>query len=135
MIKEIENSYSEIEKENASLKYQLSQKDSKIKSLKEEIRIKDKIINKLQAEKEKIKRSLQKFKNFWYGIMNRFHNKIAFDKDEQYKYVSEDLHKAGVFSDDDFEIATNALRKVKPKEEVAEKDKKKEKSDKWTIKK
>ena len=67
--------------------------------------------------------------------MNRFHNKIAFDKDEQYKYVSEDLHKAGVFSDDDFEIATNALRKVKPKEEVAEKDKKKEKSDKRTIKK
>ena len=135
MIKEIENSYSEIEKENASLKYQLSQKDSKIKSLKEEIRIKDKIINKLQAEKEKIKRSLQKFKNFWYGIKKRFHNKIAFDKDEQYKYVSDDLHKAGVFSDDDFEIATNALRKVKPKEEVAEKDKKKEKSDKWTIKK
>lgn len=135
MIKEIENSYSEIEKENASLKYQLSQKDSEIKSLKEEISIKDKIINKLQAEKEKIKESLRKFKNFWYGIMNRFHNKIAFDKDEQYKYVSEDLHKAGVFSDDDFEIATNALRKVKPKEEVAEKDKKKEKSDKRTIKK
>lgn len=54
--------------------------------------------------------------------MNRFHNKIAFDKDEQYKYVSEDLHKAGLLSDDDFEIATNVLRKVKPKEEVAEKE-------------
>ena len=64
--------------------------------------------------------------------MNRFHNKISFDKDEQYKYVSEDLHKTGVFSDDDFEIATNALRKVKPKEEN---EKKKEKSDRWTIKK
>ena len=38
------------------------------------------------------------------------------DKDEQYKYVSEDLHKAGIFSDDDFEITTNAFRKVKPKE-------------------
>lgn len=49
--------------------------------------------------------------------MNRFHNKIAFDKDEQYKYVSEDLYKAGVFTDDDSEIATNALRKVKQKEE------------------
>ena len=64
--------------------------------------------------------------------MNRFHNKIVFDKDEQYKYVSEDLHKAGIFSDNDFEIATNALRKIKPKEEN---EKKKEKSDKWTIKK
>ena len=125
MIKEVEHSYSEIEKENASLKYQLSQKDNEIKSLKEEITIKDKIINKVQAEKEKFKESLQK-------LMNRFHNKISFDKDEQYKYVSEDLHKTGVFSDDDFEIATNALRKVKPKEEN---EKKKEKSDRWTIKK
>ena len=67
--------------------------------------------------------------------MKRFQNKIAFDKDEQYKYVSEDLHKSEIFSDDDFEIATNALRKVKQKEEIAEKDKKKEKSDKSTIKK
>ena len=100
-----------------------------------ELSTKDKIINKLQAEKENIKLQLQKFKNFWYGIMNRFHNKIAFDKDEQYKYVSKDLHKAGIFSDDDFEITTNAFRKVKPKEKVAEKEQKKEKSDKWTIKK
>ena len=50
--------------------------------------------------------------------MNRFHNKIAFDKDEQYKYVSEDLHKAGIFSDDEFEIATKAFRRVKSKEEI-----------------
>ena len=66
--------------------------------------------------------------------MNRFHNKISFDKDVQYKYVSEDLHKAGIFSDDDFEIATNALRKVKPKEEIAEKEQKKNKLDKEKIK-
>ena len=135
VIKEFESSYAKIEKENDSLKYQLNKKDNEIKYLKNELSAKDKIINKLQAEKEKIKDSLQKFKNFWYGIMNRFHSKIAFDKDEQYKYVSEDLHKAGIFSDDDFEIATNAFRKVKPKEENAEMDKKKEKSDKWIIKK
>ena len=110
----------------------LEEKDNKISKLESEISSKDKHISKLQAEKERIKNELQKFKNFWYGIMNRFHNKIAFDKDEQYKYVSEDLHKAGVFSDDDFEIAINALRKVKPKEEN---EKKKEKSDRWTIKK
>lgn len=116
IIKEFESSYAEIEKENDSLKYQLEQKDNEIKYLKGEISTKDIIINKLQAEKEKIKDSLQKFKNFWYGIMNRFHSKIAFDKDKQYKYVSEDLHKAGIFSDDDFEIATNPFKKVKPKE-------------------
>lgn len=35
------------------------------------------------------------------------------------------MHKAGVFSDDDFKIATNPLRKVKTKEEIAEKEQKK----------
>ena len=135
VINEFRQSYNEMDKENSSLKYQLEQKEEEIDKLKIELSTKDKIIDKLQAEKENIKSQLQKFKNFWYGIMNRFHNKIAFDKDEQYKYVSEDLHKSGIFSDDDFEITTNAFRKVKPKEEVAEKDQKKEKSDKWTIKK
>lgn len=134
VIKEFENSYSKIEKENNSLKYQLDKKDDEIKYLKSEITTKDKIINKLQAEKEKIKRELQKFKDFWHRLMTRFHNKISFDKDEQYKYVSEDLHKAGVFSDDDFEIATNAFRKVKPKEEITEKEQKKENKDRWVIK-
>ena len=135
VINEFKQSYNEIDKENSSLKYQLEQKDEKIDKLKVELSTKDKIINKLQAEKENIKAQLQKFKNFWYGIMNRFHNKIAFDKDERYKYVSEDLHKAGIFTDDDFEIATNALRKVKPKENNEKNTQKKEKSDKWTIKK
>ena len=135
IIKEFESSYAEIEKENDSLKYQLEQKDKEIKYFKNELSAKDKIINKLQTEKEKIKDSLQKFKNFWYSIMNRFHSKITFDKDEQYKYVSEDLHKAGVFTDDDFEITTNVYRKVKPKEEITEKEQKNKKSDRWIIRK
>ena len=127
VINEFKHSYNEIDKENNSLKYQLELKYEEIDKLKGELSTKDKIINKLQAEKENLKSQLQKFKNFWYGIMNRFHNKITFDKDEQYKYVSEDLHKAGVFSEDDFEIVTNALRKVKPKEELQNsKDKKKD---------
>lgn len=130
VIREFERSYSEIEKENNSLKYKLDKKDEEITYLKEEISAKDKIINKLQAEKEKIKGELQKFKNFWHSLMSRFQNKIVFDKDQQYKYVSDDLHKAGVFTDDDFDIATNAYRKVKPKEE---KDKTQEKSDRWKI--
>ncbi len=101
-----------------NLQHLMAERDIEREILTEgELSTKDKIINKLQAEKENIKAQLQKFKNFWYAIMNRFHNKIAFDKDEQYKYVSEDLYKAGVFTDDDSEIATNALRKVKQKEE------------------
>ena len=135
VINEFENSYLKIEKENNSLKYQLGKRDDEIKYLKGEISTKDKVINKLHAEKEKIKGELQKFKNFWHKLMTRFHNKIAFDKDEQYKYVSDDLHKAGVFSDDDFEIATNALRKVKPKEEIQEKEQKKKDLNGWKIRK
>ncbi len=117
VIKEFENSYREIESENHSLQCQLELKDEENKKLKDELSAKDKIINKLQAEKENLKSQLQKFKNFWYGIMNVFHKRVNYDKDEQYKYVSEDLYKAGVFSDDDFEIATNIYRKVKPREE------------------
>ena len=75
-------------------------------------------IDYILDEKEKIKQELQKFKSFWYGIMNIFHKRVNYEENEQYKYVSEDLHKAGVFSDDEFEIATNIYRKVKPKEDI-----------------
>ena len=117
MIKDFEHSYNEIEKENSSLKYQLKCKDDEIGNLKDTISSKDKIINRLQTEKEKIQSELQKFKNFWHKVMKHFQNKIGFDKDKQYKYVADDLHKADIFTDDEFEIATNPARKVRlPKE-------------------
>ena len=61
-IKDFEHSAFEIEKENRSLKYEIELKDNEIGSLKKELSTKDKIINKLQADKEKIKQELQKFK-------------------------------------------------------------------------
>ena len=51
VIREFENSYSKIEKENNSLKYQLDKKDDEIKYLKNEISAKDKFINKLKKRK------------------------------------------------------------------------------------
>ena len=78
--------------------------------LKDKLSFKDKIINNLQAEKEKIKLELQIFKGFWYKIMNHFHKKICYDKDENYKIVSDDLYKNGIFNDN--EIANNIYRKV-----------------------
>ena len=45
--------------------------------------------------------------------MKRFQQKIGFDKDENYKAVSDDLYKAGIFTDDENEIANNLMRKVK----------------------
>ena len=111
-IKDFEHSAFEIEKENRSLKYEIELKDNEIGSLKEELSAKDKIINKLQTEKEKIKQELQKFKGFWHSIMNHFHKRICYDKDNNYKIVSDDLYKNGIFDNNDNEIANNIARKV-----------------------
>ncbi len=125
MINEFEHSYNEIDKENRSLKYQLELKNEKIGKLNKELSAKDKIINKLQAEKECLKFQLQKFKGFWYSIMSHFQKKVSYDKDKNYKIVSDDLYKNGIFTDDENEIANNIYRKVKPKEEISDKSKKK----------
>ena len=86
----------------------------------------DKIISKLQTEKEKIKQELQKFKGFWHSIMSHFHKRICFDKDENYKIVSDDLYKNGIFNDNDNEIANNIARRVTiPDENKQTKNKKK----------
>ena len=125
-IKDFEHSVFKIEKENRSLKYQLELKDDEIDSLKGELSTKDKIIGKLQVEKEKLKQELHKFKDFWHSIMEYFHKRICYDKDESYKIVSKDLYKNGIFTDDENEIANDITRKVEPKEDI-EKSKTKKK--------
>ena len=60
-IKDFEHSSFEIAQENSSLKYQLELKTDEIDRLKKDLSAKEKIISKLQAEKEKIKQELQKF--------------------------------------------------------------------------
>ncbi len=125
-IKDFEHSTFEIKKENRSLKYELELKDNEIGSLKKELSTKDKIISKLQTEKEKLKQELQKFKGFWYSIMSHFHKRICYDKDENYKIVSDDLYKHGIFDNNDNEIANNIARKVTiPDENKQNKNKKK----------
>ena len=111
-IKDFEHSSFEIAQENSSLKYQLELKNDEIDKLKKDLSAKEKIISKLQAEKEKIKQELQKFKDFWYRIMEHFHKRICYDKDNNYKIVSDDLYKNGIFTDDENEIANNIARKV-----------------------
>lgn len=125
-IKDFEHSAFEIKKENRSLKHEIELKDDEIGSLKNELSTKDKIIGKLQSEKDKLKEELQKFKGFWRSLMKQFQNKIGFDKDEHYKYVSDDLYKNGIFDDNDNEIANNVKRRIKTTDEIANlKDKKK----------
>ena len=117
-IRDFEHSAFEIEKENRSLKYQIEEKDKEIYNLKCELSVKDKIIGKLREEKESIKAQLHKFKEFWHSIMGHFHKRICYDKDNNYKIVSDDLYKNGIFTDDENEIANNIARKVKPKDEI-----------------
>ena len=111
-IKDFEHSTFERIKEVSSLKYEIELKDNEISSLKSKLSTKDKIIDKLQTEKNKLKEELQKFKVFWQKLMKHFQNRIGFDKDEKYKYVSDDLYKNGIFDDNDNQIANNIYRKV-----------------------
>ena len=128
-IKDFEHSSFEIEKENCSLKYEIELKDNEIGNLKKELSTKEKIIGKLQTEKEKLKQELQKFKSFWHSIMSHFHKRICYDKDNNYKIVSDDLYKNGIFDDNDNEIANNIYRKVTIQDENKQTKNKKENND------
>ncbi len=128
-IKNFEHSAFKIEKENRSLKYEIELKDNEIGSLKKELSTKDKIIGKLQTEKEKLKQELQKFKNFWHSIMSHFHKRICYDKDNNYKIVSDDLYKNGIFDSNDNEIANNIYRKVTIPDENKQTNSKKKNND------
>lgn len=118
LIEDFEDSYNKLSKENKSLKYEIELEDNEINDLKDELSSKDKIIDRLRTEKEKLKFEVQKFKGFWRSIMKYFQEKIGFDKDKQYRYVSDDLYRNGIFDDNDNEIANNVRRKVKTIDEI-----------------
>ena len=111
-IKDFEYSAYEIQKENCSLKNQIELKDEEIEGLKNNLSAKEIIITKLREEKENLKAQLQKFKGFWHNLMSHFHKKITYDNDQNYKIVSDDLYRNGIFDDNDNEIANNIYRKV-----------------------
>ena len=116
----------EVGQENRSLQYQLEQKNEQIGKLEDKLSAKEKIIIKIQEEKENLKSQLQKFKGFWHNLMSHFHKRITYDNDQNYKIVSDDLYKNGIFDDNDNEIANNILKKVTiPNENKAEKNRKK----------
>ena len=50
--------------------------------------------------------------------MKHFQNRIGFNKDENYKNVSENINKNGIFDDNDIEIAIDVYRKVKTVDEI-----------------
>ena len=44
--------------------------------------------------------------------MSHFHKRICYDKDNNYKIVSDDLYKNGIFDNNDNEIANNIARRL-----------------------
>ena len=61
--------------------------------------------------------------------MSHFHKRICYDKDNNYKIVSDDLYKNRIFTDDENEIANNIARKVKPKDDISNNKNVKKKND------
>lgn len=93
-------------------------KDDEIYRLNILINKKDENINKLQQDVNGLKGQVSKLKQFWHNIMKHFQNRINYDKDENYKIVSDDLYRNGIFNDDDYEIANNLNKRVEIKEDA-----------------
>jgi hypothetical protein len=126
-IDKVEKNYKNLENERDRLYYSNNEKDKTIAELKEEIKFKDKKINKLEEALEKAKTELYKFKDFWRRLIKRFQMKIFDERYEgvpddkrNYTIVAEDLEKSGIFDNDDAEIVKNPARKVLTKDELAE---------------
>lgn len=131
-IDKVEKKYKNLENERDRLYYSNIEKDKTIAELKEEIKFKDKKINKLEIALNKVKTELSKFKEFWRRLIKRFQIKVfdeRFDnipKDKRnYTIVAEDLAKSGIFDDNESDIVHGTTRKVLTTEELAEKQAKK----------
>lgn len=61
--------------------------------------------------------------------MVHFHKRICYDKDNNYKIVSDDLYKNDIFNDNDNEIANNIYRKVTISDENKQINNKKKNND------
>ena len=128
-IDDFEDKYEKMHYKNFELENQLETKDDEIYRLNVIINKKDENINKLQQDVNGLKGQLSKLKQFWHNIMKHFQNRINYDKDENYKIVSDDLYRNGIFSDDDYEIANNLDKRVELKEDADIRKKARNKND------
>ena len=112
-IRDFEHSAFEVRQENSSLKYEIELKDEEIGRLKSSLSKKDKIIDKLQTEKESLKQQLQKFKGFWHKTIKYFQDKINYNGDKNFIEVAKDLFINKIFDSHEYEIVTDRRKKVK----------------------
>lgn len=81
-IDKVEKNYNNLENERDRLYYSNIEKDKTIAELKEEIKFKDKKINKLEIALNKVKTELTKLKEFWRRLIKRFQIKIFDERKE-----------------------------------------------------
>ena len=86
--------------------------------LEEEISWKDKLIDKLQVEKQKFEELYYKFRGFWHDIIKRFQGMIGFEHDENYKKVAKDLYEHDIFDMHEYETVLDVSRKIKTADEL-----------------
>lgn len=80
--------------------------------------MKNGLINYIVAYKlDRVTRSVRDLEVL-ISTLEKYHCYLICDKDNNYKIVSDDLYKNGIFTDDENEIANNIARKVKPKDEI-----------------
>jgi len=128
LVDNIEKNYNKIIEENGFLKTKLKNAESKITELEEDISWKDKLIDRLQVEKQKFEDLYYKFSGFWYGIIKRFQGMIGYYEDKNYKNVAKDLYEHEVLNYKEYETILDINKPI----ENAEKSMKtpKDKNDK-----
>lgn len=91
--------------------------------------MKNSLINYIVAYKlDRITRSVRDLEVL-ISTLEKYHCYLICDKDNNYKIVSDDLYKNGIFTDDENEIANNIARKVKPKDNISKNKNKRKKDD------
>ena len=118
IMNEMEEHYEDLIKENNILKRQVEFQNNEINGLKEENTIKDKVINKLKSERDKLQEQLYKFKGFWKNIIKHFQVKVL-DKDNKFTEMKDTLHKENVFNDYEIELINNPLKRILTEDELA----------------
>jgi len=118
LVDNIEKNYNKVIEENTTLKTRLEKAENKVAELEEDISWKDKVISKLQAEKQKFEDLYYSFKGFWHSIIKRFQGMIGFYNDENYKKVAKELYEHEVFDRNEYETVLDVSRKIKTTEEL-----------------
>lgn len=120
LVDNIEKNYNKVMEKNGSLKMKLKNAESRITELEEDISWKDKLIGKLQAEKQKLEDLYYKFSGFWHSIIKRFQGMIGYYDDKNYKNVAKDLYEHEVLNYKEYETVLDTDKSIENIEESIE---------------